>query len=122
MGEQKGAFALPEIPVDLLAVSRNVPVEVQDIVGDLERRSEQVAEAIEPIEISIVAIGDKGADPQRVDEAVPSGLLQHETKIVVRRDREIVVSHPAKLHGLPLEGLNDQMINFLEDPHRSRGS
>ena len=85
MREQKGAFAFPEIPVDLLAVSRNVPVEVQDVVGDLERHPEQVAKAIEPVEIPIVAIGDKGADPQRVNEAVPGGLLQHEAKIVVRR-------------------------------------
>src|ERR1700729_1886044 len=99
MGEQKGAFALPEIPVDLLAVSRNVPVEVQDVVCDLERRPEQVAEVIEPVEIPIVAIGDKGADPQRVNEAVPGGLLEHEAKIVICRDREVVVSHPTELHG-----------------------
>ena len=48
------------------------------------------------------------------------GLLQHEAKIAVRLDREIVVSNPAKLHGLPLKGLNDHMIDFLEDPHRGR--
>ena len=84
MREHKGALAFPEIPVDLLAVSRNVPVEVEDVVCDLERRSEQVAEAIEPVEIPIVAVGDKGADPHRVNEAVPGGLLQHEPKIVVR--------------------------------------
>src|SRR5262249_42452993 len=113
MREQKGAFAFPEISVDLLAVSRNVSVELQDVVGDLERRSAKIAEATDPVEIRIVAIGDKGAEPQRVNEAVPSRLLQHETKIVIRRDREIVVSPPAELHGLAFEGLDDQMIDFL---------
>ena len=46
---------------------------------------EQIAEAIEPVEIAVVAIGDKRADPHRVNEAVPGGLLQHEPQIVVRR-------------------------------------
>ena len=50
--EQKGAFAFQQIAVDLLAVSRNVSVEVQDVVGDLERSAKQIAEAIEPIEIA----------------------------------------------------------------------
>src|SRR3984885_15371783 len=119
MGEQKGALALPEIPVDLLAVSRHVPVEVQDVVCDLERRADEEAEAIEPVENPIAGIRDKGTDRQRVNEAVPGGLLQHETKIVVRRDSEIVVAHPAELHGLPLEGLDDQGDNILENEHRS---
>ena len=86
MREQEGPFAFPEIAVDLLAVARNVAVEVEHVVGDLERQPEQIAEAIEPIEILIVSVGDERADPHRVNEAVPGGLLQHEPQIVVRPD------------------------------------
>jgi hypothetical protein len=67
--EQKGPFAFPEITVDFLAVARNIPVEVQDVVGDLEGQPEQVAEAIEAIEFLIVSVGDECADPHGVNEA-----------------------------------------------------
>jgi hypothetical protein len=39
--DEKGAFALLEISVDVVAVSRNVSVEVQDVVSDLEGCREQ---------------------------------------------------------------------------------
>ena len=70
----------------------------------------------------VVAVGDERADPHRVNEAVPGGLLQYEPQIVVRPDREIVVAHPAELHGLPLQGLDDQVIDFVKDAHRRRRS
>jgi hypothetical protein len=73
--EQKGAFSLPEITADLLPVSGKAPLEVQHVVGDLERQPEQVAEAIEAVEVPVAAIGDERADPHRVNEAVPGGLL-----------------------------------------------
>jgi len=120
--EQKGPFAFPEITVDFLAIARNIPVEVQDVVGDLEGQPEQVAEAIEAIEFLIVAVGDECADPHGVNEAVPSGLLEHETQIVIRPDREIVVAHPAELHGLPLQGLDEQVVDFVENAQCRRRS
>src|SRR5215475_2611844 len=74
VGEQKRPLAFPEIAVDFLAVSRNVPFEVQNIVGDLEGKAEQTAQAIEPTKVALLAIGDERANPHRVNEAVPSGL------------------------------------------------
>ena len=100
----------------------NVATEVQNIVGDLERQPEQIAETIEPVEVLIVAVGDERADPHRVNEAVPGRLLQHEPQVVVRPDREIVVAHPAELHGLPLQGLDDHVIDFVEDAQRRHRS
>ena len=47
--------------------------------------AEQIAEAVEAIEILVVAVGDECADPHRMDEAVPGGLLEHEPQIVVGR-------------------------------------
>src|ERR1700730_3469526 len=118
--EQKGPFPFPEIAVDLLAVSRNVPVEVQYIVGNLEGQSEQITEAIESAEILIVAVGDERADPHWVNEAVPSGLLGYKPQIVAHADHEIVVAHPAEFHGLPLQGLDEQVIDFVENAERRR--
>src|SRR5262245_46423704 len=69
------AFSLPEITADLLPVSGKAPLEVQHVVGDLERQPEQVAEAIEAVEAPVATIGDERADPHRVNEAVPGGLL-----------------------------------------------
>src|SRR5215831_15951560 len=116
--QQQGPFALPEVTVDLLAVSRNVPLQVQNVVGDLEGEPEQVAEPIESAEIPILAIGDEGANSHRVNEAVPTSLLEHKSQVVVRSNGEIVVSYPAELHGLPFQGLDDHVIDFIEDAHR----
>src|SRR5262245_60444609 len=49
--EQNGPFSLPEITADFLPVSGKAPLEVQHVVGDLERQPEQVAEAIEAVEV-----------------------------------------------------------------------
>ena len=38
MREQKGPFSLPEITADLLPVSGKAPLEVEHVVGDLERQ------------------------------------------------------------------------------------
>jgi hypothetical protein len=56
--ERKGAFALLEIPMDLLALFR-IPREVPDVLVDLERHGERIAKAIEPTEPPVVAVGDK---------------------------------------------------------------
>jgi hypothetical protein len=58
MRERKGPFPLKEITADLLPVSGKAPLEVQHVVGDLERQPEQVAEAIEAVEVQVAAIGD----------------------------------------------------------------
>ena len=120
--QHQGTFALPQVAVDLLAVSGNGPLEVQNIVGDLESEPEQIAEPIEPAEIAILAIGGERADPHRVNEAVPGSLLEHEPQVVFGRDCEIVVVYPAKLHGLPFQGLDDHVIDFVEDAHRRHRS
>ena len=122
MREQKGPFPLPEIATDLLPISRLAPLKVQHVVGDLERQPKQVAETIEAVEVPIVAVGDDRADPHRVNEAVPGRLLEHEPKVVVGPDREIVVAHPAELHGLALQGLDDQVVDFIENAHRRHRS
>src|SRR5215510_12683346 len=115
VGEKKGPLAFPEIAIDLFAVSRNVPFEIQNIIGDLEGEPEEIAEAIESAEILIVAIRDEGADAHRMNEAVPGGLLEHEPQVVVRPDGEIVVADPAELRGLAFERFDEQVIDFVED-------
>src|SRR5262245_61858270 len=117
-GEQKGPLAFPKIAVDLFAVSRDVTFEIQNIIGDLEGEPEQIAEAIESVEILIIAIRDEGADAHWMNEAVPGGLLEHEPQVVVGPDREIVVADPAELRGLAFERLDEQVIDFVEDAQR----
>src|SRR5262249_54057290 len=89
---------------------------------DLEGETEKIAEAIESAELPILAIGDERADPQRVNEAVPGGLLEHKPQVVVCPDCEIVVAYPAELHGLPFQGLDHHVIDLIEYAHRSRWS
>src|SRR5262249_920734 len=67
-GEQQRPFAFPKIAVDLLAVSRNVTFEVQNVVSDLKRESEQVPKSVETAEIPILAIGNQRADSHWVNE------------------------------------------------------
>ena len=78
--EEKGTFSLPEITADLFPVSRETSLEVQHVVGDLECQPEQVAEAIEAVEIAIVAIGNKRADSQRKPAAQSSSCRQSPEK------------------------------------------
>ena len=56
-----GPFSLPEITADLLPVSGKAPLEVQHVVGDLERQPEQVVDATEAVEVPVAAIGDERA-------------------------------------------------------------
>ena len=49
-------------------------------------------------------------------------FFKHESQIVFRPDGEIVIAHPAKLHGLPFESLDDHVIDFVEDAHRRHRS
>ena len=53
--QEERALALPQIAVDLLAVTLQVSGEVQDVVGDLKGQPEQKSEGIEAIEIRVVA-------------------------------------------------------------------
>ena len=87
VGQEKRPFALPQIAIDFLAVALQTSVQVQNVVCDLERQSNQKAEGVEPAEIRILAVGHKRADPHGVDETVPGRLLQDEPEIVVRPER-----------------------------------
>src|SRR4029077_9665387 len=51
----------PKITADLLPVSGKAPLEVQHVVGDLERQPEQVVDATEAVEVPVAAIGDEHA-------------------------------------------------------------
>src|SRR4029077_19213479 len=91
-------------------------------VRDLEGEPEQVAEAVEATEVGIVAAGDERADPHRVDEAVPGGLLEDEPQVVVVADREIVIADPAELHRLSLEALEEHVVDLVVEPERTCGA
>src|SRR5271163_361269 len=57
MGEQKCSFAFPEVSVDLLSVFGNIAIEVEQVVSDLKRQSQEIAESIKPTEIRVVTVG-----------------------------------------------------------------
>src|SRR6266699_419019 len=48
--EHNGPFPFPEITVDLLAVACNIADKVENIVPELERKPEQIPEAVESTE------------------------------------------------------------------------
>jgi hypothetical protein len=54
----------------------------------------------------------------RVNEAVPSSLFEHKTQVIIRPEHEIVVAYPAEFHGLPLQRLDEQVIDFVENAKR----
>ena len=109
------ALAFPQVAANLLAVARLVADEIQHVVVDLERGAEQEPELMEPIERVVVGARDDRADPHRVDEAVPGRLLEHEPQVVVGADAAVVVANPAELERLPLERLDQHVIDFVED-------
>src|SRR5262245_62832050 len=119
--EHQVALARPEVAADFLAVALGAAAQVQHVVRDLKGQAEQVAEAIEAAEVPVVAIGDQRADAHRVDEAVPGCLLEHEPEVVVGADGEVVVAHPAELRRLPLEALDEHVVDLVEDAKGYRG-
>src|SRR5262249_40852968 len=82
VNEHQRPLALPDVPVELLAVAPVVAGEIQEIVLDLERGAEEETEADETIEVVVVARADERSDSAGVDRRVPTGLLQHHLQVV----------------------------------------
>ena len=72
----EGSLALPNVPVQLLAILTVVTNEIQEVVLNLKCCAKEETEAREAIEIRAIARRDQRTDSDRIDRRVPSGLFQ----------------------------------------------
>ena len=84
MGEDQGALALPEVTIDLLAVAVLLSAQIEHIVGNLKSETKEKTKTVKAVEALIGRVSNQGTDAERVNEAIPGRLLEHEAHVIVR--------------------------------------
>src|SRR5207344_1767617 len=100
----------------LLAVQRLFALEVEDVVTDLERRTEVEAELDDRARIDGAPRADDRTHAHRVDRRVPARLVHDQGEVVLRGEVEDVVFSPAELGRLALEGPKRHRVELGVDP------
>jgi hypothetical protein len=98
--EHERALALPDVAEDLLAVPSPIANQVEDVVLDLERRTEQETEQVEAVGVDRAGRPDQCSDAAGVDARVPARLLENQPQIVVLGQLDDVVARPTELERL----------------------
>ena len=103
MDEHERPFAFPDIAADLLAVARLVTHKVEDVILNLETRTEIEPKQIEPVSIELAVSRNQCADPAWMDARIPARLFEDHAQVVVFVQIENIVTRPAELERLALD-------------------
>jgi hypothetical protein len=83
VNDHQRAFAFVEIPEDLLSITLRSAFEVEEIVSNLERRSQMKAKAGQRAEVGLTPGSDQSSNPEWEDGRIRAGLEQHHVEVVI---------------------------------------
>ena len=121
MDQHQRALALDDVAGEVLPVDVAVARHVQDVVLNLERRAQEIAELDEPVGLERLPGADQRARTARENRGVPAGLLGDHPQVVGRVQVVDVVLAPAELPRLALDGLEhglERLFEYLQGQQR----
>jgi hypothetical protein len=114
--QHQGPLPLPKVTEGLLAVDGLRAREVEDVVADLERGTEEEPEPEHRGEVDGPPGADQGPDAQRQQGRVPAGLLHDQVEVVVRRQVGAAIPLPSQLARLAVDCLAGHEVELRPDP------
>src|SRR5918994_846179 len=116
MGQHQGPLAFAEVTQGLLAVHGRGTREVENVVPDLEGRTQKEPEPQHRFQIGSSLGTNQGAYSQRQHSRVPACLLHDQVQVVIRSEVGTAFALPSQFQSLSIDRLPSHEVELRPDP------